>query len=123
MPMSLELLWVPGGIVVAIIGGLLTIIGVAVQKRKPRVDRQTVIIEALNGVIEQLQEERDKADELRREAIAKGDEAAVRYEGRIRALERRIRILEDYVNQLRAHIANRKGPPAPAWPKEMNGDQ
>lgn len=121
--MSLEFLWVPGGILAVIIGGLLTIVGVAVQKRKPRVDRQTAVITALDGVIEQLQEERDKADELRREAIAGRAEDARAHAARVESLERRIRILQDYANQLRTHIADGKPPPPPAWPKEMNSDQ
>ncbi len=120
---SFEFLWVPGGILAVIIGGLLTIVGVAVQKRKPRVDRQTAVITALDGVIEQLQEGRDKADELRREAIAGRAEDARAHRARVESLERRIRILQDYANELRAHIADGNPPPPPAWPKELNSDQ
>ena len=117
-------LWSPGGLIAVMITGLLAIVGIAVQKRKPRADRQAAIIAQLDGVIQQLQEERDKADELRREAIAGRAEDAKAHAARVESLERRIRILQDYVDELRAHIADRKPPPPPSWPKEMNiGDQ
>lgn len=119
----LEFLWSPGGLIAVMITGLLAIVGIAVQKRKPRIDRQTAIITQLNSVIDQLQEERNNADERRREAIAARTEDAKAHAADVAALERLIRILQDYVNELRAHIADGKPPPPPAWPKGMTGDQ
>ena len=121
--MSLDFLWVPGGIIGVVIAGLLTVVGIAVQKRKPREDRQTAIITALDAMVEQLQEERDKADEMRREAITGRAEDARAHAARVESLERRIRILQDYANGLRAPIAEGKPPPPPAWPKELHSDQ
>lgn len=82
-------------------GGVALAVGLITARAADRKDKKS----DSQALIDQLQEERDKAVEVA--------------DARTGRLEKRQRILEDYVGQLRQHIDQRLDPPAPPWPTEL----
>ena len=72
-----------------------------------------------NALIDQLQEQIKDDREAKEKEMAsmRSDIAELKTEqGKAKKRER---IRDDYINQLRQHIADQKPPPAPEWPKGL----
>lgn len=68
--------------------------------------------DAAQGLIDQLQEERDTDRTKNAADIA-------RLTDRMDGMEHRERLLLDYVEDLRMHISNGRPPPPPQWPEGL----
>jgi hypothetical protein len=75
---------------------------------KDRREYQRLVLEANGRLVDQLQEERSEI---------KGQLTSVTRKVDILLLERRYS--EDYINTLRSHINEGKGPPPPGYPPEL----
>lgn len=84
-----------------------------------RLNQRRATTDSAQQMIDQAQEERDKAwtraDADRERMDARMADATARIDG----LEIRERVLLDYVAALRHHIDQRNEPPPPAWPDAL----
>lgn len=95
-------------VVPIVVAGLGTLAAVA-AKRTQKGSRE-------NALIDQLQEQLDKADKR----SDKQDERMLRIENKLTILERVSRIRLEYIYALRRHIDAGNPPPAPDWPVGAN---